>query len=313
MAHETTGTDTPETPDHAATTATVSVPEKPALEGLEEKYAAQWRENGTYAFREDTDRESVYSIDTPPPTASGSLHVGHMFSYTQTDVIARFQRMSGKNVFYPLGWDDNGLPTERRVQNYYGVRCEPGRPYVEGYRPPEKPAKNQRDWDVVSRQNFIELCEELAVEDEKVFEHLFSTLGLSVDWNRTYRTIDAHSRKVSQLAFLKDYEAGNAYMAEAPTMWDVTFRTAVAQAELEDREREGAYHRVSFHRPDGEKVFIETTRPELLPACVALVAHPDDERYQHLFGTTVRSPCSTLRWRCAPTRWPSRTRARASP
>ena len=290
MAHETTGTDTPETPDHAATTATVSVPDKPALEGLEEKYAAQWRENGTYAFREDTDRESVYSIDTPPPTASGSLHVGHMFSYTQTDVIARFQRMSGKNVFYPLGWDDNGLPTERRVQNYYGVRCEPGRPYVEGYRPPEKPAKNQRDWDVVSRQNFIELCEELAVEDEKVFEHLFSTLGLSVDWNRTYRTIDAHSRKVSQLAFLKDYEAGNAYMAEAPTMWDVTFRTAVAQAELEDREREGAYHRVSFHRPDGEKVFIETTRPELLPACVALVAHPDDERYQHLFGTTVRSP-----------------------
>ncbi|MCC5674063.1 valine--tRNA ligase [Kocuria rhizophila] len=290
MAHETTGTDTPETPDHAATTAAVTVPEKPALEGLEEKYAAQWRENGTYAFREDTDRESVYSIDTPPPTASGSLHVGHMFSYTQTDVIARFQRMSGKNVFYPLGWDDNGLPTERRVQNYYGVRCEPGRPYVEGYRPPEKPAKNQRDWDVVSRQNFIELCEELAVEDEKVFEHLFSTLGLSVDWNRTYRTIDAHSRKVSQLAFLKDYEAGNAYMAEAPTMWDVTFRTAVAQAELEDREREGAYHRVSFHRPDGEKVFIETTRPELLPACVALVAHPDDERYQHLFGTTVRSP-----------------------
>lgn len=290
MAHEMTGTDTPETPDHAATTASVSVPEKPALEGLEEKYAAQWRENGTYAFREDTDRESVYSIDTPPPTASGSLHVGHMFSYTQTDVIARFQRMSGKNVFYPLGWDDNGLPTERRVQNYYGVRCEPGRPYVEGYRPPEKPAKNQRDWDVVSRQNFIELCEELAVEDEKVFEHLFSTLGLSVDWNRTYRTIDAHSRKVSQLAFLKDYEAGNAYMAEAPTMWDVTFRTAVAQAELEDREREGAYHRVSFHRPDGEKVFIETTRPELLPACVALVAHPDDERYQHLFGTTVRSP-----------------------
>ncbi|MFL0503571.1 valine--tRNA ligase [Kocuria rhizophila] len=290
MAHEMTGTDTPETPDHAATTAAVSVPEKPALEGLEEKYAAQWRENGTYAFREDTDRDSVYSIDTPPPTASGSLHVGHMFSYTQTDVIARFQRMSGKNVFYPLGWDDNGLPTERRVQNYYGVRCEPGRPYVEGYRPPEKPAKNQRDWDVVSRQNFIELCEELAVEDEKVFEHLFSTLGLSVDWNRTYRTIDAHSRKVSQLAFLKDYEAGNAYMAEAPTMWDVTFRTAVAQAELEDREREGAYHRVSFHRPDGEKVFIETTRPELLPACVALVAHPDDERYQHLFGTTVRSP-----------------------
>ncbi|WP_030014410.1 valine--tRNA ligase [Curtobacterium sp. S6] len=281
MADYTQGTDTPNT---------VTVPDKPGLEGLEEKYSRQWREEGTYAFDENTDRASVYSIDTPPPTASGSLHVGHMFSYTQTDVIARYQRMSGKNVFYPLGWDDNGLPTERRVQNYYGVRCDPTKPYIEGYRPPEKPAKNQRDWDVVSRANFIELCEELAVDDEKVFEHLFMTLGLSVDWNRTYRTIDDHSRKVSQLAFLKDLEAGNAYMAEAPTMWDVTFRTAVAQAELEDKERDGAYHRVSFHRPDGGKVWIETTRPELLPSCVALAAHPEDERYQDLFGTTVTSP-----------------------
>ncbi|WP_047691235.1 valine--tRNA ligase [Kocuria sp. ZOR0020] len=281
MAENTQGTDTP---------TTVNYPDKPALEGLEEKYSQQWREHGTFAFNPDTTREQVYSIDTPPPTASGSLHVGHMFSYTQTDVIARYQRMTGKNVFYPLGWDDNGLPTERRVQNYYGVRCDPTYSYVEGYRPPEKPAKNQRDWDVVSRKNFIELCEELAVEDEKVFEHLFATLGLSVDWDRTYRTIDDHSRKVSQLAFLKDLQAGSAYMAEAPTMWDVTFRTAVAQAEIEDKEREGAYHRVSFHRPDGQKVFIETTRPELLPSCVALVAHPDDERYQELFGTTVRSP-----------------------
>ena len=290
MAEELQGTDAPENHGSATPTTAVHVPDRPGLEGLEEKYSARWRAEGTYAFEENTTREDVYSIDTPPPTASGSLHVGHMFSYTQTDVIARYQRMTGKNVFYPLGWDDNGLPTERRVQNYYGVRCDPLRPYVAGYRPPEKPAKNQRDWDVVSRQNFIELCEELAVEDEKVFEHLFSTLGLSVDWTRSYRTIDAHSRRVSQLAFLNDYRAGNAYMAEAPTMWDVTYRTAVAQAELEDREREGAYHRVAFHRPDGEQVFIETTRPELLPACVALVAHPDDERYRHLFGTTVRSP-----------------------
>ncbi|WP_129359744.1 MULTISPECIES: valine--tRNA ligase [Micrococcaceae] len=281
MAEFDQGTDTP---------TTVTVPDKPGLEGLEEKYSQFWRSAGTYAFNEDTERASVYSIDTPPPTASGSLHVGHMFSYTQTDVIARYQRMTGKNVFYPLGWDDNGLPTERRVQNYYGVRCDPTKPYIEDYRPPEKPAKNQRDWDVVSRQNFIELCEELAVEDEKVFEHLFMTLGLSVDWDRTYRTIDDHSRKVSQLAFLKDLQAGNAYMAEAPTMWDVSFRTAVAQAELEDKEREGAYHRVSFHRPDGGKVWIETTRPELLPSCVALVAHPDDDRYKDLFGTTVTSP-----------------------
>ncbi|MCC3279018.1 valine--tRNA ligase [Arthrobacter sp. zg-Y40] len=285
MAEHIPGTDTP---DNAP--KTVSVPDKPALEGLESKLSRRWREEGTYAFNPDTVREQVYSIDTPPPTASGSLHVGHMFSYTQTDVMARYQRMTGKNVFYPMGWDDNGLPTERRVQNYYGVRCDPTKPYDAGYRPPAKAAKNQRDFDVVSRRNFIELCEELAVEDEKVFEDLFSTLGLSVDWNRTYRTIDDHSRAVSQRAFLDNLRAGDAYMAEAPTLWDVTFRTAVAQAELEDREQPGAYHRISFHAPDGEKIFIETTRPELLPACVALVAHPDDERYQRLFGTTVKSP-----------------------
>ncbi|WP_312180384.1 valine--tRNA ligase [Arthrobacter sp.] len=283
MAENTPGTDTP-------APVTVSVPDKPALEGLEESLSRRWREEGTYAFNPDTVRDEVYSIDTPPPTASGSLHVGHMFSYTQTDVLARYQRMKGKNVFYPMGWDDNGLPTERRVQNYYGVRCDPTKPYDPDYRPPATAPKNQRDFDVVSRRNFIELCEELAVEDEKVFENLFSTLGLSVDWNLTYRTIDDHSRAVSQRAFLENLKAGDAYMAEAPTLWDVTFRTAVAQAELEDREQPGAYHRINFHAPDGEKILIETTRPELLPACVALVAHPDDERYQRLFGTTVKSP-----------------------
>ncbi|WP_376699724.1 valine--tRNA ligase [Micrococcus luteus] len=176
------------------------------------------------------------------------------------------------------------------MQNYYGVRCDPAKPYVEGYRPPEKPAKNQRDWDVISRKNFIELCEELAVEDEKVFEDLFTRLGLSVDWDMTYRTIDDVSRAVSQRAFLAGIASGDAYLAEAPTMWDVTFRTAVAQAELEDREVPGAYHRYAFTAADGEQVFIETTRPELLASCSGLVAHPDDERYQHLFGTTVTSP-----------------------
>ena len=281
MADQHLGTDTPKNNN---------VPDRPALEGLETKLNEWWAQEGTYRFNPDTTRAEVYSIDTPPPTASGSLHVGHVFSYTQTDVIARYQRMIGKNVFYPMGWDDNGLPTERRVQNYYGVRCDPTKPYIADYTPPAQPAKNQRDWDVVSRKNFIELCEELAVEDEKVFEQLFTTLGLSVDWDRTYRTIDDHSRAVSQRAFLKELESGNAYMAEAPTMWDVTFRTAVAQAELEDREMPGYYHRYAFTAADGEKIFIETTRPELLPACVALVAHPDDERYQHLFDKTVTSP-----------------------
>lgn len=283
MAEDTQGTDTP-------TTAPTNVPDKPALEGLEAALTRRWLDEGTYKFNRETTREQVYSIDTPPPTASGSLHVGHMFSYTQTDVLARYQRMTGKNVFYPMGWDDNGLPTERRVQNYYGVRCDPAIPYDAGYRPPSQPAKNQRDFDVVSRRNFIELCEELAVEDEKVFENLFQTLGLSVDWDLTYRTIDDKSRAISQRAFLANLAAGDAYMAEAPTLWDVTFRTAVAQAELEDREVAGAYYRYPFFTAEGEKIYIETTRPELLAACAALVANPDDERYQRLFGTKVTSP-----------------------
>ncbi|HAG60979.1 MAG TPA: valine--tRNA ligase [Arthrobacter bacterium] len=283
MAEDTQGTDTP-------STAPINVPDKPALEGLEAALTQRWLAEGTYKFNPDTTREQVYSIDTPPPTASGSLHVGHMFSFTQTDVLARYQRMIGKNVFYPMGWDDNGLPTERRVQNYYGVRCDPAVPYDAGYRPPAQPAKNQRDFDVVSRRNFIELCEELAVEDEKVFESLFQQLGLSVDWQLTYRTIDDASREVSQRAFLTNLAAGDAYMAEAPTLWDITFRTAVAQAELEDREVAGAYYRYPFFTEDGEKIYVETTRPELLAACAALVANPDDERYQPLFGKKVTSP-----------------------
>lgn len=283
MAEDTQGTDTP-------STAPINVPDKPALEGLEAALTQRWLAEGTYKFNPDTTRAQVYSIDTPPPTASGSLHVGHMFSFTQTDVLARYQRMIGKNVFYPMGWDDNGLPTERRVQNYYGVRCDPAIPYQAGYRPPAQPAKNQRDFDVVSRRNFIELCEELAVEDEKVFESLFQQLGLSVDWQLTYRTIDDASREVSQRAFLTNLAAGDAYMAEAPTLWDITFRTAVAQAELEDREVAGAYYRYPFFTEDGEKIYVETTRPELLAACAALVANPDDERYQPLFGKMVTSP-----------------------
>ncbi|MEV0984537.1 valine--tRNA ligase [Brevibacterium sp. NPDC049920] len=276
----------------------VHLPDKPALEGLKDKWDANWGESGVYAFDPDTQRDAVYSIDTPPPTASGSLHVGHVFSYTQTDIIARYQRMTGKNVFYPLGWDDNGLPTERRVQNYYGVRCEPSLPHEPGFTPPAKPAKNPRDFVPVSRQNFIELCEQLSADDEKVFEDLFRSVGLSVDWKYTYRTIDDTSRAVSQRAFLADLAGGHAYSTDAPTMWDVTFGTAVAQAELEDREKEGAYHRVAFHpaAADGtadtsvDPIIIVTSRPELIPAVVALVAHPDDERYRPYFGTTVVSP-----------------------
>jgi valyl-tRNA synthetase len=265
----------------------IRLPEKPALEGLEDKWNARWEADATYRFDRTKRRDEVYSIDTPPPTVSGSLHVGHVFSYTHTDVVARFQRMRGKAVFYPMGWDDNGLPTERRVQNYYGVRCDPSLPYDPNFQPPEKPPKHPVS---ISRPNFIELCARLTAEDEKAFEALWRHLGLSVDWAMTYATIDKRSQRVSQAAFLHHLKKGIAYQLEAPTLWDVDFRTAVAQAELEDREQPGAYHRIRFGRPDGGYVEIETTRPELIPACVALVAHPDDQRYAPLFGSEVTTP-----------------------
>ncbi len=281
-------TETRPTDLSATPPAAVVVPDKPALEGLEAKWSATWQEQRTYAFDRSKTRDEVYAIDTPPPTVSGSLHVGHVFSYTHTDLVARYQRMRGKEVFYPMGWDDNGLPTERRVQNYFGVRCDPSLPHDPGFTPPEKPDPKRQV--PVDRPNFVELCGRLVQEDEKVFESLWRTLGLSVDWEQTYTTVGPESREVSQRAFLRNFARGEAYLQEAPTLWDVTFQTAVAQAELEAREYAGAYHRVSFHRADGEPVFIETTRPELIPAVVALIAHPDDERYQPLFGTTVTSP-----------------------
>ncbi len=230
-------------PDVTDTDYPINLPEKPALEGLEDRWNARWEAEGTYRFDRERTRDEVYSIDTPPPTVSGSLHIGHVFSYTHTDVIARFHRMSGKAVFYPMGWDDNGLPTERRVQNYYGVRCDPSLPYDAAFAPPEKPGKQPVS---VSRPNFIELCNRLTVEDEKTFEHLWRYLGLSVDWSRTYATIGESAQKVSQVAFVRLLKRGIAYQVEAPTLWDVDFRTAVAQAELEDRERPGAYHRIRF-------------------------------------------------------------------
>jgi valyl-tRNA synthetase len=268
-------------------TVTPRVPDKPALEGLETKWQQRWDADGTYAFDRTRPRDQIFSIDTPPPTVSGSLHIGHVFSYTHTDVIARFQRMRGRGVFYPMGWDDNGLPTERRVQNYYGVRCDPSLPYDSGFQPPPEPPKQPIS---ISRPNFVELCLRLTKEDEQAFEHLWRYLGLSVDWSMTYATIDRRSQRVSQIGFLHLLKRNLAYQLEAPTLWDVDFRTAVAQAELEDREREGAYHRLRFDSPDGGAVEIETTRPELLPACVALVAHPDDERYKPLFGKEVLTP-----------------------
>ena len=281
-------------PDAAAAAPVPAIPERPGLEDIEERWDAVWEERGTYRFDRTRERSEVFSIDTPPPTVSGSLHVGHVFSYTHTDTIARYQRMAGREVFYPMGWDDNGLPTERRVQNYFGVRCEPSLPYDPDFAAPDDagdPTAIKKRGEIdISRRNFIDLCHVLTAEDERAFETLFRRLGLSVDWTQHYATIDERCQRASQRAFLRNLARGEAYQIEAPSLWDVTHRTAVAQAELEDRERPGAYHTLAFHRSDGDDVLIATTRPELVAACVALVAHPDDERYQPLFGSTVTTP-----------------------
>ncbi|MDG4784571.1 valine--tRNA ligase [Micromonospora sp. WMMD1102] len=294
----------------AARQQRTGVPERPSLDGLAEKWGQRWQEEGTYAFDRTKSRSDVYAIDTPPPTVSGELHMGHVFSYTHTDTVARFQRMRGRTVFYPMGWDDNGLPTERRVQNVYGVSCDPSLPYDPEWQPPRRPVGEQarKNPVAISRRNFVELCATLTAEDEQVYEELWRRLGLSVDWSLTYTTIGATARATAQRAFLRNLARGEAYSAEAPALWDVGFGTAVAQAELEDRERPGAYHRIRFEVTaagpgsaggtpvgpgpgrDDPYVYVETTRPELLPACVALVCHPDDERYADLVGGTVRVP-----------------------
>jgi len=268
--------------------APARVPERPTLDGLEAKWSEVWERDGTYAFDRSAPRERVYSIDTPPPTVSGSLHVGHVFSYTHTDAIARHRRMSGREVFYPMGWDDNGLPTERRVQNHYGVRCDPSVPYDESFTPPAEPS--DREPQAISRPNFVQLCLELTESDEQAFEALWRTLGLSVDWSMTYTTIGAVAQRISQRSFLDLLAKDAAYQLEAPTLWDVDFQTAVAQAELEDRERPGAMHRVRFAAAGADGPMIETTRPELIAACVALLSHPDDERHRGLVGAEVRTP-----------------------
>ena len=259
------------------------IPERPSLDGLEARWAERWESAGTVRFDRSRDRVSVFSVDSPPLTASGSLHVGHVFSYTHTDLTARYQRMRGKTVFYPVGWDDNGLPTERRVQNALGIRCEPSLPYDPSFEPPAVPDPKRPV--PVSRRRFIELCQRVVAADEEVFATVWRRLGLSVDWSLQYSTIDERSRRTAQLGFLRDLARGDAYRADAPTLWDVDFRTAVAQAELEDREVDGAWHTLDFG-----PATVDTTRPELLPACVAVLAHPSDPRYAALVGTTVRTP-----------------------
>jgi valyl-tRNA synthetase len=284
------------TPSPAATVAafidTEKLPKHFDSAEAERRWDEVWQKTGIYHYDGERPREQTFIVDTPPPTVSGSLHVGHVFSYTQPDVVVRFWRMRGKNIFYPMGWDDNGLPTERRVQNYFHVRCEPHVAYEPGLTLPEASEAQRKERPrLVSRKNFIELCHELTQKDELAFQALFRRLGLSVDWRQTYATIDDHCRWIAQSSFLDLYAKGLAYQTWAPTMWDVDFQTAVAQAEVEDRVRPGAYHHIEFGVKDSDRSFvIATTRPELLPACVGVTAHPEDARYKDLFGKLAVTP-----------------------
>ena len=256
---------------------------------IEDKWRQQWDEWGIYRWDPAVPRDQTFVVDTPPPTVSGSLHVGHVFSYTHQDLLVRYQRMTGKNIAFPMGWDDNGLPTERRVQNLLGIRCNPHLAYDPDWKPDPAGGK-RKEIEEVSRRNFIEACGVVTAEDEKAFEHLWRHLGLSIDWSEQYATIDDHCRRISQASFLDLVAKGQVYNGESPTMWDIDFKTAVAQAEVEDRPRQGLFFDLRFGVEGGGELTIATTRPELLGACIAVVAHPDDERYQDLFGKYAITP-----------------------
>lgn len=241
-------------------------------EQAEPALQARWQQEGVYHFAPDAPGP-IYSIDTPPATVSGKLHLGHVYSYSHTDFMARYFRMNGYNVFYPMGFDDNGLPTDRLVEKLLG--------------------KSARE---LGRTAFGEKCLEISVEAEKEYRALWQRLGLSVDWRRTYRTIDAASQRASQHSFIDLYRKGHVYRSQAPTIWCPECRTAIAQADLDDLERESEFVTLIFTLEDGEPpassglLPVATTRPELLAACVAVFVHPDDSRYAHLTGRQARVP-----------------------
>lgn len=228
---------------------------------------ARWADDDAFKWDPAQPAESDYVIDTPPPTVSGTLHIGHVYSYTQADIIARYFRMSGRNVLYPIGWDDNGLPTERLVEKVKKVR-----------------GGN------MSREEFVALCRSVIPEYEDQFRDLFSRLALSVDWGREYQTISDESRKISQMSFLDLYDRGLLERRMEPTLWDPADRTAIAQAEVEEDEREGVLNYIPFGVEGGGEAVIATTRPELLAGCGALMIHPDHPRARDLIGKRAITP-----------------------
>jgi valyl-tRNA synthetase len=235
----------------------------------EEKWQRYWDERGVYSFDRNADLP-VYSIDTPPPTVSGKIHIGHVFSYVQAEVVARFWRMKGHNVYYPFGFDDNGLPSERLVEKEQGVKATD-----------------------VGREAFVKMCLDLTRRYEDEFKTFWRSLGLSVDWQEDYSTIDPRSQRISQRSFIDLYRKDRIYRKEAPTLWCPECHTAIAQAEIEDAEHASVFYDVAFEL-DGEDLIISTTRPELLPACVGMFAHPGDERYSGLIGKRARVPLFDL-------------------
>ena len=249
----------------------MELPKNFAPKDAEARWQDAWKAQRTYAWDPARGREETFVVDTPPPTVSGSLHVGHLFSYSHQDFIVRFQRMCGKNIFFPIGWDDNGLPTERRVQNLYNVKCDAHLHYDPTF---TRERGTKGDPVHVSRKNFIELCDVVTKEDEAC-------------------------RRISQLSFLELLAKGESYQAERPVMWDVDFQTAIAQAEIEDKERPSAFHYLRFRvdggaptgGEEGQDYFVvATTRPELLAACVAVFIHPDDEGHRHRDVLYLRRP-----------------------
>lgn len=225
----------------------------------------KWATEKTYAMENNPGK--LFSIDTPPPTVSGTLHIGHIFSYTQTDIIARYKRMNGFSVFYPFGFDDNGLPTERYVEKKRSIR---------GHE--------------LSRSDFIALCIEESLNAAETFKKLWQRMGLSADWNHTYSTISSQSRKISQESFIDLYKKNYIYRKQEPALYCTTCRTTVAQAELDDLELPSFFNDIIFKDSDGNDLIIATTRPELLPACVAVLYNPSDIRYSHLKGKNAIVP-----------------------
>ena len=233
----------------------------------EQKWQNFWQQIGLYKWDEDIAKSASFIIDTPPPTVSGSLHMGHVFSYTQTDFIARYQRMKGKNVFYPMGFDDNGLPTERLVEKLMKVR-----------------GAN------LGRDEFQKICHTVVDESEKEFYNLFNSIALSVDWSQKYQTISESTQKISQMSFMDMFDKDDVYRKLQPTLWDPIDRTALAQADIVDKEILGKMYDIEFTKENGQQLVIATTRPELIPACVAVMYNGQDNRYKDLKDAFAITP-----------------------